>query len=120
MKEILKEMVAAIDSFDITATAENLKKEYPNLSMAAINKMLTEKLGLLGASQKQSYIMLIDSIELNERNKERHNEEIRRGIRLLLMQMFYEAIKQPQTKLVDTFNDCVIQESQSPKQKIKI
>jgi uncharacterized pyridoxamine 5'-phosphate oxidase family protein len=105
MINILKTTIEAIDNFDITATVETLKNQYPYMRMAEINIIVKQQLTYLGASNKGYYCLLLKDYQAEEVRKKKDIKRLLEMIYLVLIKMFKDAIKDPTPSLVEIFNN---------------
>lgn len=106
MINILEDTISAINNFDITATVESLKKQYPDMSEAEISEIIKSKLTYLGSDKREHYQMLLSSLKMDEVAKDKRNNEMRKMLMLLLITMFKNDIENSKLRLVNTFNQC--------------
>ena len=106
MINILEDTISAIDNFDITATVESLRKQYPDMSEAEISEIIISKLTYLGSGKGAHYRMLLSSLKMDEVAKDKRNNDMRKMLMLLLITMFKNDIENSKLRLVNTFNQC--------------
>ena len=110
MIEIIKQTIEAIESFDIAAAVNGLRKDNPNMSEGEIQKIISEKLTYLGSGELESYKRLYDGLRLRELDKKLERKRIHELLTLILIEMFKEAIGTPTKKLVDRFNEVILEQ----------
>lgn len=105
MINILKTTIEVIDNFDITATVETLKNQYPYMTMLEINRIVKQQLAYLGASNREHYFLLLKDYQLEEGRKQKDIKRLIEMIFWVLIQMFKDAIKEPTPSIVEIFNN---------------
>jgi len=106
MINILEDTISAINNFDITATVESLRKQYPDMSEAEISEIIKSKLTYLGSDKSKHYRMLLSSLKMDEVAKDKRNNDMRKMLMLLLITMFKNDVENSKLRLVNTFNKC--------------
>ena len=114
MINILKTTIEAIDNFDITATVETLKNQYPYMTMLEINRIVKQQLSYLGTSNREHYFLLLKDYQLEESRKQKDTKRLLEMIFWVLIQMFKDAIKEPTPSLVEIFNNHIRLENFDP------
>jgi hypothetical protein len=114
MITLLKNTIEAIDNFNITATVETLKAQYPNMSEAQINEIVAQQLTYLGSGKRSGYSILLTQYENDKRRKEDNKSRTMELLIILIIQMFKDAIGEPKRSLVDTYNKYLSNDDMPP------